>query len=92
MIIWKKGGVGYSSNVGGRSWSMMAKVCETLELGTSWTNQQGASTHSWEGKLSRQAQKEGGLRWRWKDHGRGKKGSSDGSKEAFHKKRSVPST
>jgi hypothetical protein len=40
----------------------------------------------------RQAHEEGNLRWRWKDHGRGKKGSSDGSKEAFHKKRSVPST
>jgi len=35
-------------------------------------------------QASRRAQEEGGLKWRWKDHGRGKKGGSGGSKEASH--------
>jgi hypothetical protein len=36
-----------------RIWGMTNGVCETLELDTSWANEQGGSTHSWGGKLMR---------------------------------------
>jgi hypothetical protein len=43
-----------------RIWGMTNGVCETLELGTSWTNEQGESTHSWGGKLMRKENWGGG--------------------------------